>query len=170
MPQLVLICLPLATSCFGEESQNLNQKLSKPLQNGFYAVRVEALTAGEVQCQDASCAAMLYDKTFTDSSESEPVKYVAIDTSSFVPFILEAAPGAARAGAGKMILRVKLKKKYAQRLEDFSRRHLGGTVAIVLDGEIVTLHKVRSVVSGGQVQITRCSDNACEVLKAKLTK
>jgi preprotein translocase subunit SecD len=69
-----------------------------------------------------------------------------------------------------MILRVKLKKKYAQRLEDFSRRHLGGTVAIVLDGEIVTLHKVRSVVSGGQVQITRCSDNACEVLKAKLTK
>ena len=46
--------------------------------------------------------------------------------------------------------------------------HLGGKVAMVVDGEIVTLHKIRTVITGGKLQITRCQDNACEVIKAKL--
>jgi hypothetical protein len=38
------------------------------------------------------------------------------------------------------------------------------------DGEIVTLHKIRTVVTGGKLQITRCTDDACVVIRAKLMK
>jgi hypothetical protein len=41
---------------------------------------------------------------------------------------------------------------------------------MVVDGEIVTVHKIRSIITGGKVQITRCTDNACEVIRSKLVK
>jgi hypothetical protein len=30
------------------------------------------------------------------------------------------------------------------------------------------MHKVRSVIDGGRMQITRCRDNACELIRSKL--
>jgi len=110
------------------------------------------------------------DKKYTDSGPDEQVKYVAIDTVSFVPLILETAPETKKDGSGKTILSGALQKEYAKMLEAFTRAHLGGEIGIVVDGEIVTLHKIRSVILGGQFQITRCTDNACEVLRNKLTK
>jgi hypothetical protein len=41
---------------------------------------------------------------------------------------------------------------------------------LVVDGQIVTLHKIRSVVTDGKLQITRCTDDACQVIRAKLTR
>lgn len=41
---------------------------------------------------------------------------------------------------------------------------------MVVDGEIVSLHKIRRVITGDKLQITRCTDNACEVIRAKLVK
>jgi preprotein translocase subunit SecD len=55
-------------------------------------------------------------------------------------------------------------------LERVSREHLGQTVALVVDGEVVTMHKIRSVISDGKVQVTRCTDNACQYLYTRLTK
>ena len=71
-------------------------------------------------------------------------------------------------GQGKSVLTVSLSRKNAERAEAFTRTHLGGRVALVVDGEIVTLHKIRSVVTGGKLQIARCTDNACEVIRSKL--
>jgi len=73
-------------------------------------------------------------------------------------------------GQGKSILSVSLARKNVERTEAFTRAHLGGKVAMVIDGEIVTLHKIRSVITGGKLQITRCTDNACEVIRAKLVR
>jgi preprotein translocase subunit SecD len=71
-------------------------------------------------------------------------------------------------GEGKRILSVSLTGTNAVRAEAFTRAHLGGRIAMVVDGEIITLHKIRSVVAGGKLQITRCQDNASEVIRAKL--
>ena len=73
-------------------------------------------------------------------------------------------------GQGKSILSVSLTRTNAEKAEAFTRAHLGGKIAMVVDGEIVTLHKIRSVITGGKLQITRCKDNACEILRAKLVK
>jgi hypothetical protein len=39
-----------------------------------------------------------------------------------------------------------------------------------LDGELVTVRKVRSLIREGKMQMTRCDDSACEALRARLAK
>jgi preprotein translocase subunit SecD len=67
-----------------------------------------------------------------------------------------------------MRIQLKLKPKAAQALEDLTRGHLGRQVAIVIGGEVVTMHKVRTVIKGGDVQITSCAPGAAEYLLKQL--
>lgn len=146
-----------------------SQTAKKPkVANGIYAVLNEGPTAAEARKGQKSPAVLIYDGRYTDSSQVQNPSYVAVDTSSFVPLIIEGTPDAQKDGRGHTLLGVSLKKKYAKVLEDFSRAHLNGRRAIVLGGEVITMHKVRSVITGGKFQITRCYDNACEALQSKL--
>ena len=172
LPSLLLMVVFACGACTrpSDLRKEIGSNSTGPRQNGVYAVIREAATREEAEGGDTRCTVLPYDKKYTDSGPGEPLKYVAIDPSSFVPLILEGAPDAKKDDAGKTILSVTLKKEYVKTLEDFTRAHLGGEIAILLDGEIVTLHKVRSVISEGKFQVTRCTDNACEVLRAKLTE
>jgi hypothetical protein len=95
-------------------------------------------------------------------------RWVVLDPSSSVPLILEAPPLAEEDAGYLPLLRVTLARRYVRALEDFTRANLDGRAAVVLDGAIVTIHKVRAVVTGGVLQITRCSDHACDVLRSRL--
>jgi hypothetical protein len=53
-------------------------------------------------------------------------------------------------------------------LEKFTRRHVGQQVAIVIGDRVVTVHKVREPIVGDRLQITRCTDNGCDVLFSAL--
>jgi hypothetical protein len=43
-------------------------------------------------------------------------------------------------------------------------------VVFVLDDEPVTLHKIRSVITGGQFRISRCTDTACQYIYGRLVE
>lgn len=143
---------------------------SVKVQNGFYSVLSERSSREEARTDSLPNIVLLYDGKYVDSSQTTSPSYVALDTTSFVPLIIEGAPTAKKDGNGRTLLGVSLSKKYIKTLENFTKAHLGGRVAIVLDGEIITMHMIRSVISEGKVQITRCYDNACEVLFSKLTR
>jgi preprotein translocase subunit SecD len=138
--------------------------------NGFYVVLNEGSSREAVQTDSIPNIVLLYDGKYVDSSQTASPSYVALDTASFVPLILEGSPTANKDGSGHTLLGVTLSKKYIGTLENFTKAHLGGRVAIVLDGEIITMHRIRSVISEGKIQITRCYDNACEILLSKLTR
>ncbi|MGA3245617.1 MAG: hypothetical protein ABSE41_13440 [Bacteroidota bacterium] len=138
--------------------------------NGFYAVLIEANSRDEARTDSIPNIVLVYDGKYVDSIQSASPSYVALDTTFFVPLVLEGSPTTNKDGNGRTLLGVTLSRKYIRTLEDFTKAHLGGRVAIVLDGEIITMHKIRSVISEGKIQITRCYDNACEVLLSKLTQ
>jgi len=138
--------------------------------NGFYAVLSEGPSRAEARTDSIPNIVLLYDGKYVDSSQTASPSCVTLDTASFVPLILEGSPTTNRDGNGRTLLGVTLSRKYIRTLEDFTKAHLGGRVAIVLDGEIITMHKIRSVISEGKIQITRCYDNACETLLSKLTR
>lgn len=139
------------------------------LENGAYLVLREAPTEQEARAAAASHVVLAYDrKKYSVAPPNEPLTYVAIDPKDYVPLIIEGTPELKSDGQGQSILTVCLTRRSAERAEAFTRAHLGGRIAMVVDGEIVTLHKIRSVITGGRVQITRCADNACEVLRSKL--
>jgi preprotein translocase subunit SecD len=154
----------------GATPEQLVQDNPRPPQDGVYAVVREAPTAAQARVQGVGHAVLLYDRKYSDSDQHEPPKYVDIDTSSFVPLILAGPPQMKKDDRGWALLNVTLAREHVKTLETFTRTHLGGRVAIVLDGEIVTMHKVRTGIEGGQVQITRCRDNACQILRAKLAR
>jgi preprotein translocase subunit SecD len=139
------------------------------LQNGAYFVLREASTPQEAQVSGVSEIVLAYDqRKYSDAPSNQPPSYVSIDPKDYVPLIIEGAPEMSKDGQGKSILSVSLTRTNAERAEAFTRVHLGGRIAMVVDGEIVTLHKIRSVITGGKLQITRCRDNACEVIRTKL--
>ncbi len=142
---------------------------SRQLPNGVYAVLREAPSAAQARVSGTPHAVLLYDRKYSEADRDQPPRYVAVGTSSFVPMVLDGPPDARKDERGWTVLSVTLAREHIKTLEDFSRSHLGGNVAIVLDGEIVTMHKVRSVITGGRFVITRCLDDACQVLRGKLT-
>lgn len=150
-------------------SAGLRTPATQHLENGAYLILREAPTPQEARETGASPVVLAYDRRkYSGASPSEPLTYVAVDPKDYVPLVIEGMPEMESDGQGKSVLTVCLARKNAERAEAFTRAHLGGRIAMVVDGEIVTLHKIRSVITGGKVQITRCTDNACEVIRSKL--
>lgn len=141
-----------------------------PLANGVYAVLSEALTRKPAQPGEAPQLVCIYDQKYSEFDKDEPPKYIALDRSSFVPLILAGPPETEKDDRGWTLLRLTLAREHVTTLEEFTRTHLNGRVAIVIGGEIVTMHKIRTVIQDGRAQITRCTDDACEILRLKLTK
>ena len=142
-----------------------------PLENGAYAVLREAPTRQEAAAPGVSQVVLAYDRRkYSGAPPNEPLTYVALAPKDYLPLVIEGRPEMKADGQGKSVLTVSLVRKNVKRAEAFTRAHLGGRMAMVIDGEIVTLHKVRSVITDGKLQITRCTDNACEVLRSKLIK
>jgi preprotein translocase subunit SecD len=146
------------------------QRPAPKLPNGFYSILIDTTSRIAARIDSIPNSILIYDGRYTDSSDMATPRYVAVDTTFYVPLVLEGAPVAKKDGNGRTLLGVSLSQRYVKRLADFTKAHLGGRVAIVLDGEVITMHKIRSVISGGKIQITRCYDNACEVLLSKLVK
>jgi preprotein translocase subunit SecD len=143
---------------------------SRSLPNGVYAVLREGLTREEVQFGKVLHRIFPYDRKYSESDKNEAPKYVALDTSFFVPLVLAGPPDTEKDDRGWTLLNVTLAREHVKSLENFTRVHLGGRVAIVVDGEIITMHKVRTVIQDGRAQITRCQDDACQTLRLKLAK
>jgi preprotein translocase subunit SecD len=96
---------------------------------------------------------------------------LVLQTKPFVPFLLAAAPAEDKEeGTGKPRLQLQLAEDQKGPLEEFTRAHLGQTVAIVIGGDVVTTHKVKSAITGGRLQITRCTKHGCETLFTRLLK
>ncbi len=177
---MVITALVLAVAicgCSSLHAQPTNQALAaaapvtRALQNGAYAVLREAPSAREAGAEGGSQVVLAYDRRrYSGAPPNEPLTYVALDPNDYVPLVIEGRPGMKSDGQGKSVLTVSLVRKNVKGAEAFTRAHLGGRMAMVIDGEIVTLHKIRTVITDGKVQITRCTDNACEVLRSKLVK
>jgi hypothetical protein len=154
----------------GDGARNAAQPVPATLADGMYAVTAEATTRDSLQVAGSPCIVLRYDRKYTDSDLDSPPEYLAIDPSSYVPLILAGPPDAKKDERGWTMLSVTLRHEHVQALETFTRAHLGGKVAMILDGEVISKHKIRSVIADGRLQITRCGDNACEVLRAKLAE
>lgn len=151
------------------QSSAASNLAARPLFNGAYLVLREAPTPQDANTNSPTQGVLVYDRRkYSDAPPDEPLAYVAIDLTDFVPLIIEGTPEMQKDGRGFSKLTVSLARQNADKLEAFTRSHLGGRIALVIDGQIITLHKIRSVVTGGKLQITRCTDNACQAIRAKL--
>jgi preprotein translocase subunit SecD len=138
-------------------------------QAGFYLVLAEEDSATALPAASAGQQIVHYDYKYLRDNERGKPRYLLLSKTADVPLILARTPELHIKGEnGFPELRVELTSEASTRLEKLTREHPGAELAFVIDGEPVTLHKIRSVISGGQFRISRCTDTACQYIYGRL--
>jgi preprotein translocase subunit SecD len=138
-------------------------------QAGFYLVAAEAETAAALPAASGEQRVVRYDYKYLRETERAQPRYLLLPKTADVQLVLAKAPELRAKGEnGFPELRLELTPEAARQLEELTRKHLGRSVAFVIDGEPVTLHKIRSVITGGQFRLSRCTDTACQFIYGRL--
>ena len=156
----MLLLLTVGNFFLGANAQELTR-----LDNGIYLILEEL----EIEPSPNHMGSVVrFDHGFLDSNtEGQPI-YLQIDANEMVSLDLAEKPEGIPQEDKRLNLMLTLSENGKQQLADFTTKHLNKRVAIVIGGRAVTKHKVRTVIDGGKLQITRCTDNACEHLLLEL--
>jgi preprotein translocase subunit SecD len=140
------------------------------LPDGVYAVWRDSVKEKEVLPLQAGEVLLVHRHRFLKKDSDEPPRFVIVPSAPAVKLDLARAPEAVKEGAEVVRIFLKLRPQAATALEQLTREQQGKQVAIVLGGEVVTMHKVRDVIQGGDVQITSCTPGAATYLVEQLKK
>jgi preprotein translocase subunit SecD len=141
---------------------------SKKVPDGVYAVLRESLKEKEVLPLKEGEVLMVHQARYLKKEEKEPPRYLVVHAAPEVVFDLAGKPKAVKEGKEVVGISLKLQPKAAAALERLTRDHLGKQLAIVLGGEVVTMHKVREVIKNGDAQISCCAAGSANYLLEQL--
>lgn len=139
-------------------------------QTGFYVILADAQGVEGLPKPAPDQQIARYDQKYLREAGQEPTRYLLLRKKPDVALKLARPPESGEDSRGFTTLSIELTKEAAMDLERVSRDNLGKKVAFVIEGEPVTIHKIRSVITGGQFQLSRCTDNACEYIRSRLTQ
>ena len=142
--------------------KTVNTRLA--IRNGFYQVVQTDSVIANTHPKQTGCIVIRFDTLFNPGDYS----MVVIDTTDFVPLDLEMDPEVLPQDDHKKLLSVSLTPFAATKMKNFSAARVMKHVALVLDGKAITMHKIKEAITGNNIQITRCNDNACEYLYTKM--
>jgi preprotein translocase subunit SecD len=140
----------------------------KKVPDGVYAVLRESLNEKDVLPLKEGEALVVNNFRYVKTDEKEPPRFLVVHRSPDLVLDLAGKPKAVKEGTEVIRIRLKLQPKAATALERLTRDHLGRQITIVLGGEVVTMHKIREVIKGGDVQITCCAAGAANYLLEQL--
>ncbi len=142
-------------------------KKIQPLQDGFYLVEQKGFDTTNFGSISNTQAIIGFDMDFLKNNPQEFSK-IKIDISEFVPLELEKLPETQQQTELKKLLLISLTPEASEKVKSFTSQNVQRTIAIVLKGKAITVHKIKEAISGGKIQITRCDDNACEYLYVRM--
>jgi hypothetical protein len=146
-------------------------EVSQKHQTGFSIVAAEADSISLLPAARDDQQIVRYDYKYLLKSERGKPRYLLLPITVDVPLLLTGTPELIDKGQnGFPELLFELTPEKSKKLEKLTSEHLGGKVAFIIDGEPVTLHKIRSSITGGQFQLTRCTDTACRIIYTRLVK
>jgi hypothetical protein len=138
-------------------------------QTGFSIIAAEADSVTMLPAPRDDQQVVRYDYKYLLESERGKPQYLLLPKTVDVPLILAGAPELIDKGKnGFPELLFELTPEASIDLEKLTREHIDGKVAFLMDGEPVTIHKIRSAIVGGRFQLTRCTDTACRIIYGRL--
>ncbi|MCD6066175.1 MAG: hypothetical protein K0S33_1001 [Bacteroidetes bacterium] len=163
MKKIILI-LFIATAFYNCSRQQSPAENNNKLPDGFYQVNATGTDSSVFELSNTADKVVEYNSIYNEQDFTK----VQIDTSDFVPLELEQLPLKEKDADLKSRLSITLSAEAAQQLETFTAKRLAKEVAIVLDGEAITMHRIKDTIRGGTMQISWCGENACEKLYTRL--
>ena len=143
----------------------LNQAI---IPDGIYLIGRSGDVAEDLIPLASKEALISFSELFREKTDPGVI-YLVVRTDAFVPLRLAKAPETENQEDNRKRLMLKLTDDASLQLAEFTKEYLDQHTAIVVDGQALTMHKIRSVIEGGKMQITRCTDNACEFLYEQLS-
>ncbi|MFO0810418.1 MAG: hypothetical protein U0746_17475 [Gemmataceae bacterium] len=164
-----LLAAALAIGSFAPASaQDTKPEPPKKLAGGVYAVLRDGPKEADVLPLKAGESLVVHRHRYLKAGDKEPPRYLVVGPTPDVELDLAGPPKADKDGDDVVRILLKLQPKAATALERLTADRKGGQVAIVLGGEVVTTHKVREAIKGGEVQITSCAAGAAKYLLEQL--
>jgi preprotein translocase subunit SecD len=135
---------------------------------GVYAVLRESLKEKDVLPLKDGEVLVVHRHRYLKKDDQVPPRFLVVRSAPDVALDLAGKPKAVKDGEEGVRIFLKLRPKAAKALERLTSDRLGKQITIVLGGEVVTTHKIRQVIKGGEVQITSCAAGAAKYLLEQL--
>lgn len=173
----IALLLPLhaVTASDSSHCQTTEEKSQQPdasgkLLDGLYLVERKDTDRSKVEPVAKGEQLLINDFRFLEPADRQETEYVVIQRNAFVPLIMKEEPEKGIDTKGRPKLLISLAEDQSGKLEEFSRKNTGGSVAVVIGEQVVSCHKIREPIVGGRMQITRCTDNGCAAIYSELQK
>jgi hypothetical protein len=153
---------------FAGGAQDGGPGAGKKLPSGIYGVAREGLKEKDVQPIKDNETIVVQNHRYLKKDDKEPRVFLVVHRQPDIPLVLSGAPKVVKDEQGGLQIHLKLHPDHAKTMEQFTKDKLGTKVAVIVDGEVVTTHTVRSVITGGELQITNCNKEAGTYLLKKL--
>ena len=95
---------------------------------------------------------------------------VVVDTSDYVPLVLQYKPNIEKQSDDRKKIEISLTKSASEKLTAFTTSNVQKRVALVIGNEIISMHQIKVPITSGQLQISYCGNDMCEILQSKLIK
>jgi len=136
------------------------------LPDGVYAVRRDGSRKADVLPLKEGEALVVNHHRY--AREGGEPRFVVVGASPDVRFELDGDPVAIKDGEEVVGILLKLRPMAAKALARLTGDRAVRQVAVVIGGEVVTMHKVRGAIKGGEVKITSCAPKAAGYLLEQL--
>jgi preprotein translocase subunit SecD len=153
-----------------DKTQDKTSEPSRKIPDGVYAVLRESLKEKEVLPLKDGEVLVAHRHRYLKKDDKEPPRFLVVRSIPDVELDLAGEPKAVREGQDVVRILLKLQPKAATALERLTSDRLGKEITIVLGGEVVTMHRIREAIKGGEVQITSCAAGAANYLLEQLQR
>ncbi|HVS39842.1 MAG TPA: hypothetical protein VMS17_30065 [Gemmataceae bacterium] len=164
----VLAAWVILSGCIPAWGQDPKPEPPKAAPDGVYAVLHDAPNEKDLQPLKDGEMVLADRHRYLKNEDQEPPRFLVVRTAPDVNLDLAEAPQGVKEGDEVVRILLKLQPKAATALERLTTDQRGKQVAIVVGGEVVTVHKVREVIKDGAVQITSCTPGAAKYLLEQL--
>jgi len=141
---------------------------AKKLPDGVYAVLRDSDKEKDVLPLKDGEVLVVNRHRYLKKDDKEPPRYLVVRSAPDVELDLDGEPKGVKEGDDVVRILLKLRPKAAKALERLTSDRVGRQITIVVGGEVVTVHKVREAIKGGEVQITSCAAGAAKYLLEQL--
>lgn len=170
---LLLGCESSIKNKMKNESPEIINNLTK-LENGIYLLKDLAVSLNKLSANESET--IIETNNLFEHNATDSIKFYLIEKEEFVPMkitekpVISANPNPKIEGDTTRLsqLKITLLPKYAKLLEEFTTKHVNKKITIVIGGKAITKHLIREPITGGNIQISRCTDEACTVLLSEI--
>ncbi len=133
---------------------------NKQLKDGLYLVD-KLLNDTTANTQGHNQALVHFNPDFLENAPTGSTSLL-INTAEFVPLELKEEPSLLSQTNNKGKLQLTFSPQTSDKLERFTANHLMQQATLIVSGEALIVHKIRDTIRNGKMEITGCSDNACQ--------